>query len=114
MIHHDSMYVVEKLDSHFKLKDDSAGDPDVYIETRLRKIVLQNEVEAWIMSPSTYVKESIKNCKSYLEEHFDGKYCLSKKAENPFAYIYAPEVDISEPLISSEASYFQYIIGVMH
>jgi len=83
MIHHDSMSMLEKLDKHFKLKNDSIGDPDLYLGAKFRKIVLQNEFEAWIMSLFKYVKESIKNCKSYLTDHFDSKYCCQTKPITP-------------------------------
>ena len=50
------------------------------------------------MSPSKYVKESLKNCKSYLKEKFNGKYNLPKRYENPFSYGYEAGMDVSGPL----------------
>ena len=40
-IHHDSMYVLNKLDKHFKLKPGSTGDPDMYLGAKFRKYHLE-------------------------------------------------------------------------
>ena len=65
------------------------------------------------MSPSKYVQEVVDNCGIYTKEHYDGKYSLLKEADTPFVYHYRPEVDISNPLGSYMASYYQSIIGIM-
>ena len=52
VIHHNSLSVLERLDKYFQLKEGSVGDPDVYLGAKIRKVRLENDVEAWGMSPS--------------------------------------------------------------
>ena len=49
------------------------GDPDIYLGAKLRKVTLENGVEAWPMSPSKYVQEEVKNAKNYLQEKEPGR-----------------------------------------
>ena len=113
VILHDSMSLLEKLDKYFKLKDNSVGDPAMYLGTKLRKVPLENEIMAWDTSPSMCVQESVKNCKKFLGDDFNGKYLLPKPAENSFVYRYEPENDMAKTLAAPEASYFQSIIRGM-
>ena len=46
VIFRDSMSVLEKLDGYFKLKYNSFGDPAIYLGYKLRKVTLENGVEA--------------------------------------------------------------------
>ena len=113
VIHHDSMSVLNRLDKYFPLKEGSAGDPDIYLGAKLREVRLPNGVLAWSMSPSKYVKEAVQNCKKHLDENFDGKYKLPKRADNPFVIGYEPSLDVSPLLTPDEASYYNTMIGVL-
>ena len=38
---------------------------------------------------------------------------LSKKAPAPFTPVYCPELDITTELDAKEATYYQYLIGIL-
>jgi hypothetical protein len=94
------------------LKEGSVGDPDIYLGAKLRKVTLENGVEAWSMSPSKYVQEAVKNVKKYLQEKKPGRPWL-KIAPTPFAKDYRPEIDISPELGAEDATYYMSQIGVL-
>ena len=112
-IHHDAMKVLDKINHYLPLKPDSVGDPDIYLGAKLRQTRLPNGVTAWALSPSKYVNQAVRNCETHLKDHFDGRFTLPKRADNPFCMTYEPELDDSTPLDPDAASYFQTIIGVM-
>jgi len=112
-IHHDAMKILDKINGYLPLKPDSVGDPDIYLGAKLRQTQLPNGVWAWALSPSKYVNQAVRNCETHLKEHFDGRFTLPKRAENPFSMSYESELDESTPLDPNAASYFQTIIGVM-
>jgi hypothetical protein len=113
VVHHDAMSVLAQLNKYLPLKPSSVGDPDIYLGAKLAKTRLTNGVLAWALSPSRYVNQAVKNCSSHLSEKFDKKYCLPKRADNPFPNDYYPENDITEPLTPEFASFYQHLIGVM-
>ena len=92
------------INKYFKMKEDSIGDPDMYLGAKLRKIVLPNGVEAWSTSPSKYVQERVKNAEDHLaKEHGGAK--LAKRISAPFVGDYKPELDMSPVLGPTDASY---------
>ena len=111
-IHHDGESTIKIIDKYFKMKDGSIGDPDMYLGAKLRKTILPNRVEAWATSPSKYVNEAVKNVESYLEKEYDGRK-LKRKAGAPFIPGYKPELDLSPELDSTQAQYYQSLIGVL-
>ena len=113
VIYDDTLSILERIDKYFTLKPTLIGDPDLYLGAKLYKMKLPNDVWCWSMSPSKYVQEPVQKCEKHLKEHCNGKYSLLEDAVNPFAYHYEPEVDVSEPLDSDMASYYQYLIGIM-
>jgi hypothetical protein len=88
-IGHDAMTQLNKIDQHFNLKKRLMGDPDIYLGSRLRRVVLPNGVESWLMSPTKYVAESVKNVERYLEKNYD-KNCPSVSAD-----LYQPTIALS-------------------
>lgn len=112
-IHHDAMSVLNKINEYLPLKPDSVGDPDIYLGAKLRQTRLENGVWAWALSPSKYVGQAVRNCTKHLNENYNGKYSLPKKAENPFRMGYEPELDTSAPLDPDASSYYQSLIGVL-
>jgi hypothetical protein len=65
-IHHDAVEQIRAIDKQFPLKKTSVGDPDIYLGAKLRKVVLENGVKAWSMSPSKCVQEAVSNVKNYI------------------------------------------------
>jgi hypothetical protein len=110
-ISHDALGDLNKIDLYFKMKKGSIGDPDIYLGSRLKQVVLPNGVEAWMMSPAKYVAESIKTVESYLEKNYDKK--LPKRVSGPLPTNYRPELDVTEELVGDELSYFHSQIGIL-
>ena len=113
VLHHDAMTTLMKIDKYFKLKPSSIGDPEIYLGANLKYTLAANGVWCWTLSPSKYVQEACKKCDIFLKNNFDGKYYLTKMAPNPFVVGYRPETDMTDPLDTDRASYYQTMIGVM-
>jgi hypothetical protein len=107
-IHHDAMPV-----QHFTLKPSSVGNPSMYLGAKLKLMQMSNEVWAWGLSPSKYIKEAVSNCKKHLKSNCDGRHVLPTQAANPFVIGYEPELDETPALDPDRALYFQSIIGMM-
>jgi hypothetical protein len=71
---------------------------------------LPNGVEAWSVSPSKYVQETVKNDEEYIKKTFNGRTLL-KRAPTPFENDYAPELDTTPELDATKANYYQSQIG---
>jgi hypothetical protein len=107
------MPVLDKLDKYFTLKLSSVDNPSMYLGTKLKLTQMSNGVYAWGMSPTKYIKEAVSNCEKHLKTNYDGWYALPTQAANPFVMGYEPEIDETPALDLDQASYFQFIIGVM-
>ena len=112
-IHHDAEKELHQLDKFFPMKQGSIGDPDLYLGAKIRKVKLENGVEAWAMSSSKYVQEAVKNVEKHIAEHYSDKR-LSKKATGPWRRDYISELDTSRELDPSDASYYQSLVGILH
>ena len=95
------------------MKDGSIGDPDIYLGAKLRKVTLENGVEAWGMSPAKYVGEAVRNAENYLGKNFGGRK-LKKKCTAPWPHDYESSTDESPELDAGLASYYQSQIGILH
>ena len=82
------------------MKDSSIGDPDIYLDAKLRKERLI--VEAWATSPSKYVYEVVKNVESYFLEEYDGR-TLKEKAGAFLIPGYKSELILSPKLDSTKS-----------
>ena len=100
----------DELGKYFELKQESIGPPKFYLGGSVRKVTLDNGVEAWAFSSSQYVKAAVKNVEDRLEKLGQK---LPGKAETPLRTDYMPELDVTADLGAQEATYFQSIIGVL-
>ena len=107
------MPIMKRINKFFLLKPDSVGDPNMYLGAKIKYHKTPNGMWSWTMSPSKYVRDTCKNYKDHLSNNFDDKYKLQKQSPNPFVMGYEAELDTSTLCDPQEASYFQYIIGVM-
>ena len=92
------------------MKPDSIVPPSLYLGRHLRKVVLNTGVNAWYFVSTQYVQAAVKNVEEYLANNGQS---LKAKALNPLLKGYRPEIDISEELGPKEASYYQYLIGIV-
>ena len=65
----------------------------------------------WAFSSSQYVHEAVKS----VEEHIYkvGKKLMSKKPGTPIPTSYSPELNITPELISTDAAYYQLLVGIL-
>jgi hypothetical protein len=111
VISHEALADLRKIDHYFKMKNDSVGDPDIYLGSKLRKVVLSNGVHAWMISPTKYIREAINNVERHLEREYGAK--LPKRVSGPLPTNYRPDIDITPELNAEELSYYQSQIGVL-
>lgn len=52
VICHNAISDLKSIGYYFKMKEDSIGDPDSNLGSRIRNVVLSNLVEAWMMAPT--------------------------------------------------------------
>ena len=97
VIHHVADTALHGIDHLLKMKSGSIGDPNMYLEAKLRKVVLENGVEVWATSASKYVHQAVSNSEAYLHEHLGGRK-FAKKVINPFESEYVPLMDLSADL----------------
>ena len=70
-------------------------------------------MSAWSFSSSQYVQTAVKNVEIYLSKQ-DSRWKLPPKAGTPLQATYRPELDVSPELGTSDVSYYQSLIGVLH
>ena len=51
VIHADAIPILNRIDMYMKLKADLVGDPDLYLDAKLRKVTTENGNKAWRISP---------------------------------------------------------------
>ena len=56
VIHHESLSILKRIDSYFKLKPASISDPDIYLGAKVTNMNLANGIWCWTLSPSKYVR----------------------------------------------------------
>ena len=93
----------DELGKYFGLKEKSIGPPKIYLGGKMRKVALDNGMEAWGFSSAQYIKNAVNNVEEKLNK--DGKK-LPKRAPTPFAFDYRPEQDVSPELPMDKASYY--------
>jgi hypothetical protein len=81
VINHEASADLRKIDYYFKMKKDSVGDPNIYLGSKLRKVVLSNGVHAWMISPTKYIREAINNVERHLEREYGSE--LPKRVSGP-------------------------------
>jgi hypothetical protein len=112
-IHHDPMSVMKEINGYLPLKPSFVGDPDIYLDAKLKETQLPNGVMVWVLSPSKYVVQAVKNCQLHLTEKLAGRYSIPARADNPFPVDYDPSTDLSDILDPGCSSFYQHLIGVM-
>ena len=117
--HQGDKVIRDEIGKHFKFKEESIGDPDIYLGGKLRKVTLHNGVKAWSFSSAQYVKEAVRNVKDLFvkkgdheKKEFDSKL-WPKTAKAPFENGYRPEIDVSPELPAEKAAYYQSLIGIL-
>ena len=103
--------VLLQIDKYFPIKPASLGPPKTYLGGTVSKIQLPNGVHSWEFSSSQYVHEAVKSVEEHLEK--GGKKLMSKKPGTPIPTSYSQELDITPELISTDAVYYQSLVGIL-
>ena len=85
----------------------------MYLSAKLCVATIDNDVEAWGLSPIKYVQEAVKKTDQYLETNFDGLK-LPKRAPTPFVNDYQKEIDNTPVLNAAQDNHYQSKIGFLH
>ena len=101
---------LEKVNKYFPMKASSIVPPKIYLGSKVGKVQLPNGVEAYDISMSWYVQESVKNVERYLNER---RLALLKKASTPLLTNYIPEVGGILELDEREADFYQLFIRIL-
>ena len=103
----------KEIGRYFDLKEASIGPPKMYLGAGIRKVKLDNGLDAWAASSSQYVQAVVRNIEEYIEKSHDKRWKISNKVETPMWSTYQPELDVSEELSPSDVAYYQLLIGIL-
>lgn len=117
----DALVISEKAEAslrseigrYFELKQESIGPPKIYLGGHVQKVQLENGVWAWAFSSSQHVQAVVKNVETWLPKEENKMWKLPTKANTPITTTYHPELDVSQELLESDASYYQSLIGIL-
>ena len=98
------------IGKYFQLKEESIGEPKIYLGGHMQKVTLENGQYAWAFGSLQYCQDAVANVETFLAE---SGAKLPSRAETPIQTSYRPEVDILVELKSTEAAYFQYLIRIL-
>ena len=79
----------------------------------IRKVKLDNGMDTWAGSSSQYVHAAVRNVEEYVEKSHHKRWKIPNKVETPMRLTYLPELDVSEEISPSDASYYQSLIGIL-
>ena len=103
-------FLKEEFGQRFTLKEKSIGPPTQYLGNKVSEVTLNDGTSCWSISSSQYIQAAVKNVEAHLAEKGEK---LPPTAKSPWSFGYRPETDISPELSSSDAAYFQSLIGVL-
>ena len=119
-INHNAKAELYKLDKYFKMKEDSNGDPDIYLGGKITSVSIDSggkgpDKKAWALFPTKYVQAAIANdIEEYLvSKNYNGRKLPRKHAKAPFANGYQPELDLTNELNDTDSTYYQSQIGIL-
>jgi hypothetical protein len=94
-----------EMGKHFELRQESIGPPKIYLGGHLRKVQLENGVDAWAFRSSQYVQAAVKNVEDWLAKVENKKrWKLPRKVETPLCTSYRPELGTTPELSPQEAA----------
>ena len=103
----------KEIGRYFELKEALIGPPKMYLCAGIRKVKLDNGLNAWAASSSQYVQAAVRNVEEYIEKSHDKRWKIPNKVETSMWSTCRPELDVSEELSPSDASYYQLLIRIL-
>ena len=109
-IGHEPMRAIDSIKSVFKLKEDKAEVPDVYLGATLEQVTTDSDVRCWTMSSVKYLKAAIANVEESLAKR---NLKLPGKCSTPMSCGYHPSEDFTRELDEDGVQTYQEHIGVL-
>eukprot|EP00957_Ditylum_brightwellii_P027602 2086830-Ditylum_brightwellii.AAC.1 len=78
----------DEIGKYFTLKDESVGQPKIYLGRHVRKVTLENGVSCWSFTPSQYIQAAVKNVEECLARPENEHLSLPCRAEMPLRHSY--------------------------
>ena len=103
--------ILRDIGKYFELKTGSVVPPKIYLSGRVRKVELDNRVEAWAFSVLQYVRAAIKNVETYIGKK--DRWNISKSAETPMVTTYRFELYVYSVLVPHDVLYYMSLIGIL-
>ena len=107
------MKILDGINSHFLLKEDSIGPPERYLGASVEEFVFPDKGDkAFAMGSQQYVKEAVRNVETWLK----GRQCELKskaRATTVLPVIYRPELDTTAFCNEEDHNFYQQQIGVL-
>jgi hypothetical protein len=110
VVSHEPMRTIEGVKATFKLKDDKAEAPEMYLGATLQKVETREGTKCWSMSSEKYVKAAITNVEEKLAK---SDLRLPSKCITPMSNGYHPSEDTTRELDADGLQYYQELIGVL-
>ena len=104
--------VLDEIDSHYKIKAGSVGEPSLYLGAQVYKHSLPDGSWAWGMTSEKYLTNAVKIVEQMLVDDGDGKH-LKTTARVPIVSTYKPELDTSPELGPELTSRYQQMVGIL-
>ena len=73
----------KEIGRYFELKEASIGPPKMYLGAGIRKVKLDNGLDAWAASSSQYVQVAVRNVEEYIEKSQGKQWKMPNKVETP-------------------------------
>ena len=109
ILSHNPQHSIDGITAVFKLKNDKAEVPDMYLGAQIEKVTSNEGTTCWTMSSVKYLKAAIDNVEEKLAK--DGLKLPT--GNTPMTSGYHPAEDVSAELNSNELQYYQELIGVL-
>eukprot|EP00980_Cylindrotheca_fusiformis_P019105 scaffold6452_cov132-Cylindrotheca_fusiformis.AAC.1 len=104
------MEAIEGIKAVFKLKDDKAAIPEMYLGAGVNHVKTSNGTPCWALSSEKYLKTAIANIEEKLAKSGNR---LPSKCSTPFKSGYQPSADTSKELDAQGVQFYQELIGIL-
>ena len=89
------------IGKYFQLKEESIGEPKIYLGGHMRKVALENGQAAWDFGSFQYCQAAVANVETFLAE---SGAKLHSRAETPIQTSYCLDLDILAGLKPTEVA----------
>lgn len=114
VVSEDPKTIMTMLGETYTLKKDSVKEPDTYLGAEIRKWNIEDSDDPkktrWAMSSDRYIKRAVADVETELDKI--GEH-LKTKVSTPVAVKYRPELDVTDELDGTRATYYMSLIGIL-